>query len=149
MDPLEPNLEGYLDAQSRLRAAMGQVVPFFTPTASVWPPGTPLADNGEPIDPAVAPLASGFASAAVTCSVANRPIRGQGMLIPQTQDVAIGIAAHSMLLLVMSKEDFDNNDIEEATQCEVFDKRYKIEAAQPDQLGPGKPQRMQLFVERM
>lgn len=144
-----PDLEGYVAAQANLRAKLGQVVPFFTPTTTVWPPGVPLGDSGEPIDPAVAPLASGFASAAVTCSVANRPIRGQGMLIPQTEDVAIGIASHSMLLLVMSKDDFDDNGIEAAIQCEVFGKRYKIEAAQPDQLGPGEVQRMQIFVERM
>jgi hypothetical protein len=144
-----PDLEGYEEAQANLRAQLGQVVPFFIPTATVWPPGVPLDAAGEPIDPSIPPLASGYASAAVTCSVANRPIRGQGMLIPQTEDVAIGIASHSMLLLIMSKAEFDDNGIDAATQCEVFGKRYKIEAVQPDQVGPGPVQRMQIFVERM
>lgn len=144
-----PDLAGYERAQVNLRARLGQDVPFFIPTATVWPPGVPVDDDGVPIDPSVHPLASGFASASVRCSVANRPIRGQGMLIPQTTDTAIGIESHSMLLLVMGKDQFDENGIDNATECEVFKERYKIEDAQPDQVGPGEVQRMQLFVERM
>jgi len=142
-----PDLDGYVGAQERLRAKFGQVVPFFTPTTTVWPPGVPVDASGVPIDPSVPPLASGFASAAVTCSVANRPVHAR--LSAPTEDEAIGIVSRSMLLLVMSKEEFDTNSIEDATECEVYDHRYKIESVMPDQLGPGEVQRMQIFVERM
>jgi hypothetical protein len=147
MEPT-PDLEGYVGAQERLRAQFGQEVPFFTPTTTVWPSGVPVDASGVPIDPSVAPLASGFASAAVTCSVTNRPVRAT-RLTPPTEDEAIGIMSHSMLLLVMSKKEFDTNAIEDATECEVYEKRYKIESASPDQIGPGEVQRMQIFVERM
>lgn len=142
-----PDLEGYENAQALLRASLGQDVPFFIPTATVWPEGVPTDAQGIPIDPSVAPLASGFASAVVRCSVANRP--GRGNMTPPKEDEPIGIGSSSHLLLVMSKTEFDNNAIEDATEAEVFGKPYKIEVVQSDQVGGGAVQRMLIFVEKM
>ena len=143
---MSADLEGYKTAQALLRAEMGQDVPFFIPTPTVWPPGVPRDAQGTPLDPSVAPLASGFASAMVRCSVANRPARG-AMTAPK-EDTAIGIGPSSHLLLVMSKDEYDDNGIDDATWAQVYGVPYKIEVTQPDQVGGGDVQRMLIFVEK-
>ena len=141
-----PNLEGYAEAQANLRARLGRDVPFFIPTPTEWPSGVPVDAQGVPIDPSVAPLASGFASATVRCSVASRPVAGA--LTAPSEGTPLGIRDHSSLLLVMSKTEYDENGIAGATEAELFARRYKIEAREPDQVGPGDPQRMLIFVEK-
>lgn len=141
-----PDLEGYVDAQERLRAKLGRDVPFFTPTPTVWPSNVPLDAEGVPLDPSVQPLSSGFASASVRCSVASHPVGG-GLAAPAS-DTPIGIKDFSNLVLSMSKSDYDTYAIAQAVEAELFDRRYKIEAREPDQIGPGEAQRVLIFVEK-
>lgn len=144
---MEPDLGGYLDAQARLRAGLGRDVPFFIPTPTEWPTDVPTDSAGVPIDPSVAPLASGVIVREVRCSVASRPARGT--LQPPADDSPIGLRDHAHLLLAMSYEKYVACGIEEATEAELFDRRYKIEARQLDQVGPGEPQRALIFLEKM
>jgi len=143
----EPDFDGYLEAQALLRAKAGRPVPFFIPEPSEWPPNTPMGLNGEPLDPTTLPLASGFASAVVTCSVAQKPARGA--MQPQAEHTEIGVEPLSHILLACSVADYDAASLDDATQLETFGTRYKIESAVPDQIGPGPPQRMLIFAERM
>ncbi len=144
----EPDFEGYREAQARLRAAAGQEVLFCTPVAAVWPEGTQLGANGEPLDPATEPESGGgFTGQTVTCSVANRPARGA--MEPPADDVPIGIEPTSHLLLACGKGEYDDAELDNATQANVMGVRYKIMSALPDQVGPGDVQRMLIFVERM
>lgn len=143
----EPDFGGYLQAQALLRAKAGRVVPFFIPQPTVWPEGTPLGLDGEALDPTVAPLASGFASAGVVCSVASRPARGA--MQPAADHSQVGIMPTNHVLLACGMDDYEAAGLGAATQLETFGIRYKIESAIPDQIGPGPPQRMLIFGERM
>lgn len=143
----EPDFGGYNQAQALLRAKAGRPVPFFLPEQSAWPPDTPMGLNGEPLDPTVQALASGFASAVVTCSVAQRPARGA--MQPQAQHSEVGVVPLSHILLACSVADYDQASLDDATRLETFGVMYKIESAVPDQIGPGPPQRMLIFAERM
>lgn len=144
----EPDFEGYREAQARLRAAAGQEVLFCTPVEPVWPAGTQLGANGEPLDPATEPESGGdFTSSTVTCSVANRPARGA--MQPPADDAPIGIEPTSHLLLACGKAEYDDADLDDATRAVAMGIRYKIVSAVPDQVGPGDVQRMLIFVERM
>lgn len=143
----DPDIDGYKAAQVELRAKTGRIVPFFTPTETIWPEGTQLGANGEPLDPATVPLASGFASAGVVCSVASRPARGA--MQPAVDDVQLGLHPTNHILLACGKDLYDEADLDDATQAQVFGLRYKIESAIPDQVGPGDVQRMLIFLERM
>lgn len=142
-----PDFDGYLEAQALLRAKAGRPVPFFTPLPKEWPEGTQLGLNGEPLDPTVQPLASGFASASVICSVSSRPARGA--MQPAAEHSEIGILPTSHIMLGTSVAEYDEAELWAATELETFATRYKIESAVPDQIGPGPPQRMLIFGERM
>lgn len=141
----EPDIAGYAEAQALLRAKFGRPVPFFIPTPTVWPGGIPVDAQGTPIDPTVAPLASGFASATVNCNVAAKPAHGQ-FVAPAT-DGPLGLVDHRSLVLIMDFADYAA--VAEATEAEVFGRRYKVETAQPDQVGGTDPQRYLVFVEKM
>lgn len=142
-----PDLEGYKDAQARLRANFGQAVPFFIPTPTVWPPGVPTDENGVPLDPEVAPLASGFVTASGRCNVTSRPIV-RTLEMPTTAS-PIGLKDRSRLVLIADHDEFVANGLDAAVMAEVFERRYKIEAIESDQVGPGKIQRKLVFVEKM
>lgn len=138
-------IAGYAAAQARLRAKFGRDVPFFTPTPTVWPEDAPKDLQGRPLDPMVEPLASGFASAAVNCNVAAKTATGD--FSAPIEDGPLGVVDHRSLVLIMDEADFPT--IEAATEAEVFDARYKVVDAQPDQLGGDEVQRHLVFVEKM
>lgn len=141
----DPTIAGYAAAQALLRAKTGRQVPFFTPLATVWPEGVPSDSEGAPLDPQVAPLASGFASGAVLCSVAHRPVAGS--LDAPVIDSPIGLMDDSSLVLITGPEEFE--EVKDATECEVFDSRYKIMDVKSDQIGGDVVQRKLIFVEKM
>lgn len=76
---MEPDLAGFKDAQVRLTESMGSLVVFLTPEETVWPSGAVIdPESNRPLDPWVQPESSGFASAAVKCSMVYGPIKGTG-----------------------------------------------------------------------
>ena len=139
------DIEGYAEAQELLRAKFGREVPFFTQTPTVWPEGVPKDAQGVPLDPSVAPLASGFASGSVNCNVATKTATGD--LVAPVIDGPIGTVDHRSLVLIMDFADYAS--VEDATEAEVFGSRYRVEDAQPDQVGGADPQRYLVFVEKM
>lgn len=142
-----PDFAGYLAAQARFRQQTGRAVPFFIPIPTEWPEGTPLGLNGEALDPTVAPMASGFTTASACCTVASRPARGA--MQPAADHSEVGIVPTNHILVATGVSDYQNAGLDAATELECFDLRYKVESAIPDQIGPGPPQRMLIFAERM
>jgi hypothetical protein len=141
----DPDIAGFAEAQATLRAKFGRPVPFFTPIPTVWPTDVPADAQGVPLDPTVAPLASGYSTVVASASIASRPV--QGNLAPAAEDGPIGIVDARDLLLIMEPADFEQ--VEGATECEIFRARYKITDTKPDQLGGEDVQRYLIFTEKM
>jgi hypothetical protein len=142
-----PDLEGYKNAQARLRAQFGQDVPFFTPTPTTWPGGIPTDEAGVPLDPEVQPLASGFASGVLRCNVVSKPIL-RTLEVPAT-DAPMGLKDRSKLVLLAGYDEFVAAGVSGATFVEVYGAKYKIEAMLNDQVGNGPTQRKLIFLEKM
>jgi hypothetical protein len=142
----EPDVAGYVAGQARLRAKLGQCVPFFLPTPTEWP-DVPMGQNGAPLDPTVAPLASGFQTVSFMCSVAHRPARGA--MQPAAEHSQIGIEPTSHILVACGRDQYVEGELDRAVKLEAFATMYKIESAIDDQVGPGEPQRKLIFGERM
>ena len=72
-----PDVSGFAAAQRRLRDKLGRDVRFYTPIALTWPAlpaGAFDPDTGEPYDPTIRPLASGYVVASARCSVVFQPL---------------------------------------------------------------------------
>lgn len=65
---VEPDTAGFEAAQERLSSRLGVEIVFRTPTAPVYPPGTPLNSGGEPLDPTIEPTSGGgFTDVVLRC----------------------------------------------------------------------------------
>lgn len=128
----EPDLAGYREAQLTLITKLGADVPFFTPVAQAWPPGTPIdPESGQPFDPSVEALSSGFSSASVRVGVAIRPVGvNQDNMLS-----ALGVMEEGKGLLIAPKAAYENNNLAGATECEVHGERWTIEQADLDGIG--------------
>lgn len=149
-----PDLEGFADAQARLRAGFGEPVPFFAPTGTTYPPGTPVdPESGEPYDPTVLPTASGFASAAVNCNIVSRPMglsrRG---IDTDVNTTAIGNLEEGQVVLIVGYDDYHDDelaiDLDDATEFVVHNERYLISQRDDDQLGDGPPMRVLVWGDQ-
>lgn len=144
---VDPNLEGFREAQVTLRQKFGEDVPFFTPSETEYPEGTPLdPESGLPYDPTILPLASGFASAVVRASVVFRPIQGTR---DSTRTTPIGDIEEGSVVVMVSPQDFEEEDLDEATEMEIHGERYRIKQTEYDQLGDGPPHRVIVHGEEL
>lgn len=146
---VEPDVAGFANAQVFLREKLGRDVPFFTPTATVYPSGTAMdPETGRPYDPAILPEASGFTSAVVRCSVVNRPMglsrRG---LDDDTRQTAAGILESREANLIVTPADYEDNNLDLATRVRLFDEEYEILQAEQDAVGPGAVQRYIVYLK--
>jgi len=58
--PDGPNVDGFAEAQERLRIALGEDVAFHVPIAATWPPDVEIdQQTGMPYDPTVDPISGG------------------------------------------------------------------------------------------
>jgi hypothetical protein len=131
MDRPEPDLAGFREAQLTLVAKTGADVPFFTPVPKTYPPGTLLdPEAGTPYDPTIQPQASGFASASVRCGVAIRPI--DRAMDDKTVQSALGLLEEGQGVLIVPSTDYDENDLDHATEVEVHGDRWEITQRTPD-----------------
>jgi hypothetical protein len=130
---VEPDLDGFRDASVRLRAAMGRELTYLTPTPTTWPPGTALdPETGEPYDPAIAPLASGFTSAAVQTLVVQP---GASDRVAKEIEAAIGRMEEGEAALVIGADDWDANDLEDATLVVIYDDTWELASDRLDSVG--------------
>lgn len=125
-----PDLDGFRDAQVRLIEATAESVTFFTPEPTIYPEDTELdPQSGEPFDPTIEPLSSGWASAAVPCNVVTKPIEGLEGERTETQFGNLReneIAAFFRLMYLPMASG--------ATEAEHLGVRYTINDLKPDGL---------------
>lgn len=74
----DPDLDGFARAQRRLRSKLGRVVKFYTPRHPHYDPALPGGafdpESGEPYDPTIKPVSSGWVVASARASVAFAPL---------------------------------------------------------------------------
>jgi hypothetical protein len=133
---VEPDLDGFRDASVRFRESVGRELTYLTPTATVWPPETPLdPETGAPYDPVVQPLASGFASASVTTLVVGAATASKAA---EEVEAAIGRMEKGDAALVVSAEDYASQVMEDATLVLIYDETWEILDSRADSVGgPG------------
>lgn len=143
MDRPEPDLNGYREAQIAMIAKLGTNVEFFMPVEEQYPEGTILdPETGQPYDPTVEPTASGFTSATVRCAVALRPVTASK---DEVLAAAIGRIEEGEGLLIVPRGDYEDNDLDEATQAAVYGERYEITQKNLDGLGD-EPHRVLVWI---
>jgi hypothetical protein len=145
---VEPDLEGFVAAQERKRQVLGQEVTFFIPTDTVWP-DVPVDEEGVPLDPTTQPLSSGVASASAVVSLVNRPVAGGARGIqPHSEETAVGLAERTSVIAIIGKPQYDELGLAGAQEAEVFEALYAVRDKLLDQMGPGPPQRVLIFLEK-
>lgn len=133
---MDADFAGFEAAQIKLRANFGRDVAFFTPTPTAWPPGVPLdPESGRPYDVTIAPLASGYASAVVSCNIVDRPMGlSQGGVEDSRRDVAVGgMSLTSKVFIVASG---DAALASGATRATYLGQSFKVTDFRRDALGP-------------
>lgn len=149
--PVTPDIEGFVNAQVRLREQFGQDVPFYFGSASVWPPGTPLdPETGNPYDPTILPVSSGAPSAMVpNVSVVHRPMglsrRG---IAGEEVTTAVGRFEEGEAALIVGPADFDTYSLDEAKWVEVHEEEWEITSFDADALGSNDTQRYILYIRK-
>lgn len=128
-----PDIEGFLEAQNRLRERMGRDVDFMIRTAPVWPPDTPLDDAGSPYDPTVKPASGGDL----------RPVTKRvGVITKQASPLRPGAVTHfepigpeSGIDLILDLNAADYDDVQTAVQVWLNTLRFAIVEWVPGGLG--------------
>lgn len=138
---MEPNLDGFAEAQQRLTEAMGDSVVLLAPLPTIYPPGTKLdPETQEPQDPWVIPLSSGWASATVKASVAFRPLRSSNEA--ENAEGPLGIKGTLGGAAIF----YDSDDwplAEKATRLRYADREYAVE----DRISDHNPLRVVVYFE--
>jgi hypothetical protein len=73
---IQPDIQGFITAQDRLRVVLGKDVTFFIRGTPVWPVGTQLnPETGRPFDPVIDPVSGAEETSVVKrAGVTFRPI---------------------------------------------------------------------------
>lgn len=130
---MEPDLDGFRDASVRLRASMGRPLWYLTPMATTWPEGTALdPQSGQPYDPTIVPLASGFSSASAQTLVV---LPGGGDRVAKEVEAAIGQIEEGAAALVIAADDWKNLSLEDATGVRIYEDTWEIADARFDSVG--------------
>lgn len=138
---MEPDLDGFRDASVRLRGAMGRALWYLTPTPTTWPEGTALdPESGQPFDPTVVPLASGFSSASAQTLVV---LPGASDRVAKEVEAAIGRIEEGEAALVIAAVDWENHSLEGATGVVLYGDDWELADARFDSVGgDGDPDRV-------
>lgn len=146
-----PDLEGFREAQTRLRLQFGEDIAFSGETAPTWPIGTPIdPETDEPYDPTIEPTSGGVMTVigTIRCSIVFRPMglsrRG---IDDDIQTTAVGNFEEGAVVLIADPDDYATVDT--ATQFDCHDETYIIAQVEKDQLGPGDIQRVLIYGEQM
>lgn len=105
--PGQADVQGFRDAQRRLRDQLGRVVKFYTPEPSKYDPALPSGafdpETGNPYDPTIKPLSSGYVVASAKCSVAFAPL--STIRRDEVQEDADGIRSRLNKDVILDAED--------------------------------------------
>lgn len=118
-----PDLQGFVDAQKRLRDAMGTDVTFRLPVDPEWPGGTAVDENGKPFDPTIDPLpgTGGFTEVVKRCSLVQGLVRAAADF---AENEAAGMFRSEKVVLGLDPTDYAA--VAEATEVVVGDVTYSI-----------------------
>lgn len=120
-----PDLAGFRDAAVRMRAKMGRDIPFFTPVAGTYPPGTSIDPQTDtPFDPTIQPVGSGMTSQTVRVGVYLQPVPAN--FTDKVEQAAIGQIDEADAILDVAPEDFDGKNLELATTVEIYGEKFEI-----------------------
>lgn len=136
-----PDIEGFADAQKRLREHFAETITFLEHRVSDWPAGTPIdPETQRPYDPVVEADSTTRPEHVVECNVVFKAINRAGVS-GETDAGPLGWNDTSHVMLIA-----DISDEETITGCEDFILReevYKITATKPD--GIGSVQRLLIY----
>lgn len=120
-----PNIEGFRAAQQFLRDELGTEVPFHTPIAPAWPPGTKLDPQTQrPFDPTIEPISGGgYTTVTVKVSMVARVIR-TNVEDPLGGDVSGGLRRGESIAMGISVADYPA--VQNATAATVAGIEYKL-----------------------
>lgn len=128
---MEPDLAGFDAAQRRLRDKLGMVVTFFSPIPAQYDPSLPAEafdpETGEPHDPTIQPLASGYASANYRCRVLGGPLNS--VEAPQVTDV---LGPHSTRNVALTLDPERYADVQAASRFSFDDRSYEVRDTMKD-----------------
>lgn len=141
----EPNIDGFRDAQRRLREKFGRTVTFFTPGAKQYDPSLPPTvfdpETGEPFDPTIEPTASGYASAAIVASRVFKPLTAT-----RGESSADALGQQSRLNQQVIVDIDDQAAVRDAEFYELDGERWSIDDVVTD--GIGAEQRVIVYSKR-
>lgn len=120
---VDPDLNGFRGAQINLIAKLGSNVQFFKPSQTTWPEEAVLdPETGEPYDPSVTPLSSGFSSAVVRCGVVTDSVG----VVDDALAEAIGNIEEGEAVLIVPNEDYEAEELDDATEAVLYNERYLV-----------------------
>jgi len=122
-----PDIDGFLDAESRFQDAFGRTVTFVTLGSVTFPPGTQIDPETEkPYDPTITGSAAPSSSAAVKAIVVTQPLTGShNALAGEVTVAAIGEIELGQAILIIEEDEWEPS-MAEADWVEVFSERYDI-----------------------
>lgn len=124
---LGPTIDGFYDAQMRLRDKLGVDVVFIIVSPPTWPFGTPLdPESGRPYDPFVEPEEGGEdLEVALRCSFVHRPLVPGAMGGLTSPSTPIGNVDRGFAALLVDVEDYPQ--VKDARRVRVGEEMWDIE----------------------
>lgn len=145
MTDQSPNLDGFIDAQRRLRDKLGRDVTFFTPVAPTYDAALSSAafdpETGFPFDPTIEPTSQPYASAVVRGSRVFKPL---ALIRGESNADELGTQSRLNQQIIVDIDDFDS--VKDAEFYEFDGERWHIVDTITD--GIGSEQRVMVFGRR-
>lgn len=128
---IEPNIQGFKDAQNQLIEKLGQDITFRVPVPAVYPANVSLdPESGEPYDPTAVPTSGGdHDEVEVKVTVVFRPL---GTDKDDVVSETIGLLNTTDVALIARAADY--SDIQDAAEFDLNGRAYRITDIVPDGL---------------
>jgi hypothetical protein len=122
---IQPDIQGFITAQDRLRVVLGKDVTFFIRGTPVWPVGTQLnPETGRPFDPVIDPVSGAEETSVVKrAGVTFRPIH-VNVEDPLGDKVQGGLRKATSVAVHI--KDSDYADVQDAHKFVVNGTSYKL-----------------------
>lgn len=133
---INPDVDGFREAQHRLREKLGTAAVFQIPQPATWDPGEPLdPDTGRPFDPFAEPASGGgYVEVTKQVSYVARPLTSGRALGGDTYAAPIGNVDMGTAALIIDIDDYAA--VATATRVTVAGTLFDIEMFRHDTLGP-------------
>lgn len=144
-DP-SPDVDGFIEAQRRLREKLGATAVFHITQAKTWDPDEPIdPETGRPFDPFAEPTAGGeIVDVRKRVSFVSRPLTSGRALGGDTSAAPIGVTDQSTAAVIVDIADYP--DVKDAERVTIAQTMYDLELWRHDTLGPA--ERWIAYMER-